>query len=364
MPRLTSPVDVGIAAAESGVLPDALLRLAIRRLCKKRLQECAVRYAPMHGIVPFLAALKSGPVALVPERANEQHYELPPEFFQLILGPHRKYSCCLFHDADATLPEAEEAALDATCAHAQLADGQRVLELGCGWGSLSLWMAARYPASEILAVSNSRPQREFIVSQAAQRGLRNLRVVTADMNTFEPRDYAEGRAPFDRVVSVEMFEHMRNYDQLLGRIAGWMGPAGRFFVHVFCHKSYLYPFNEEGSTDWMARHFFSGGLMPSADLFHHFPDRLQVESQWIWSGRHYQQTAEAWLRNLDEQRNAAENILVATYGEREASRWLQRWRMFFLAVSELFGCHGGDEWCVTHYRLKLPEAGSAVRRGT
>jgi cyclopropane-fatty-acyl-phospholipid synthase len=352
MPRLISPVDLGIAAAESGVLPDAVLRLAIRRLCTQRLRECAARFAPLDGVAPFLPQLKTGPIALVPQKANEQHYELPPEFFKLVLGPRRKYSCCLFHDADATLEEAEYAALEATCAHAQLADGQRILELGCGWGSLTLWMAQHYPASQILAVSNSLPQRTFIEAEASRRGLKNLRIVTADMNDFDPANYHEGRQPFDRVVSIEMFEHMRNYDRLLERVASWLAPTGRFFAHVFCHKDFLYPFNEENNTDWMARHFFSGGLMPSADLFHQFPNRFQVESQWIWSGRHYQQTADAWLANLDRNRDDIESILAAVYGERDAMRWKQRWRMFFLAVSELFGYGGGDEWFVTHCRMR------------
>ncbi len=352
MPRLISPIGLGIAAAETGVVPDAVLRLAMRRLCAQRLRECAVRYAPMSGITPFLAALKTGPVALVPERANQQHYEIPPEFFQLVLGPHRKYSCCLFHDRDTMLKEAEETALEATCAHAQLADGQTVLELGCGWGSLSLWMAEHYPNSRIFAVSNSAPQRQFIEGVAAAKGFRNLQVVTADMNEFDPWQLGWKSGSFDRVVSVEMFEHMRNYDELLGRINRWMSPAGRFLVHVFCHKSYLYPFNEDGQADWMAKNFFSGGLMPNVELFHQFPSRFAVESQWIWNGQHYQRTSDAWLANLDARREEALGILRGVYGNAEAGRWLQRWRMFFLAVSELFGYSGGDEWFVTHCRLR------------
>jgi cyclopropane-fatty-acyl-phospholipid synthase len=291
--------------------------------------------------------LQSGPIALVPARANDQHYELPPEFFELVLGPHRKYSCCLFAGGDETLAEAESAALEATCSHAQIADGQSILELGCGWGSLSLWMAEHYPRSTITAVSNSTPQRQWIESQAARRGLSNLRVVTADVNDFTPDE-----PPFDRVVSVEMFEHLRNYELMLKRIRRWLQPDGRLFVHIFCHHQFLYPFEEDGATDWMATHFFSGGLMPSFDLLQMFPEQFSVEAQWVWDGRNYQQTAEAWLRNLDARREEALAILKAHYGDREATRWLQRWRMFFLAVAELFGYADGAEWQVTHCRLK------------
>ena len=352
MSRLMTPVGLGIAAAESGVVPDAMLRMVMRRLCAQRLRDCEERYARINGVAPFFQALTSGPIALVPELANEQHYELPPEFFSVVLGPHRKYSCCLFRDDTSTLADAERAALEETCAHAQLSDGQSVLELGCGWGSLSLWMAERYPRSRITAVSNSAPQRSFIEQEAAERGLANLRVITADMNGFDASQCEDGRGGFDRVVSVEMFEHMRNYEALLERVGRWLKPDGRLFVHVFCHRKYLYPFNEDGSTDWMAKHFFSGGLMPSADLFHQFGTQFSVESQWRWNGRHYQQTAEAWLANLDANREAVEEILNGVYGERLGARWVQRWRMFFLAVSELFGYGDGEEWHVIHCRLK------------
>jgi len=337
---------MGVAAAESGLVPDRLIRAAIRRLCAARLRDCARRFAPRNGSHPFLASLKSGPIALVPELANDQHYELPPEFFELILGPHRKYSCCLFSEQNRTLAQAEAAALEETCVHAQLADGQSILELGCGWGSLSLWMAEKFPNSQVTAISNSRPQREWIESVAVQKRLTNLRVITGDMNDFS----VDGQK-FDRVVSVEMFEHMRNYDRLLEKVSNWLTPEGRLFVHVFSHRDYLYPFEEAGAGDWMATHFFSGGLMPSSDLFHHFAEHFTVEAQWTWNGRHYQQTADAWLDRLDAHREGALHILRSRYGEHEARRWLQRWRMFFLAVSELFGFQGGHEWQVVHCRL-------------
>lgn len=341
-----SLLDLGIRAAESGLVPDRLMRAAIRRLCRMRLRElaederagcdCGERGA-------FLESLRSGPIAPVPEKANEQHYELPPEFFAAVLGPHRKYSCCLFEDAGSTLAEAEAAALAVTCERAGLDDGQDVLELGCGWGSLSLWMAESYPRSRITAVSNSAAQRRFIESEAARLGLGNLRIVTADMNDFQPDGLA-----FERIVSVEMFEHMRNYDRLLERIASWLRPDGTLFVHIFCHRAQAYPFESEGSANWMGRHFFTGGTMPSVDLLHRFSRSLKVISQWNWNGRHYRRTADAWLENLDRRRAEILPILASTYGRPEAARWLQRWRLFFLAVSELFGYGEGDEWFVTH----------------
>ena len=346
MSILKSSARIGIAAAERGVIPDTVVRMAIRRLCVQRLKDCRSRFDPAAGH-PFLPALFSGPIALVPERANQQHYELPPEFFGLVLGPHRKYSCCQFSSGDELLADAEAAALRSTCGHAQLFDGQSVLELGCGWGSLSLWMAEKYPRSAITAISNSAAQRVWIQGEAERRGLANLRVLTADINEFSP-----GSLQFDRVVSVEMFEHIRNYDLLLTRIREWLKPEGRLFVHHFCHRQFLYPFEELGTTDWMASNFFSGGLMPSRDLLHNFPNRFTLEAQWVWNGDHYRRTVDAWLNNLDARREEVRSVLRSQYGADDADRWLQRWRMFFLAVSELFGFRGGNEWFVTHCRLK------------
>ena len=346
MSLLKESARIGIAAAERGVVPDRVLRMAIRRLCARRLKDCETRWAPAESH-PFLPALSAGPIALVPERANEQHYELPPEFFGLVLGPHRKYSCCQYVGGEESLTDAEAAGLRSTCGHAQLVDGQSILELGCGWGSLSLWMAEKFPASAITAVSNSVPQRRWIETEARRRGLANLKVVTADINEYSP-----GSMQFDRIVSVEMFEHVRNYDLLLERIENWLKPEGRLFVHHFCHRRFLYPFEVDGATDWMARHFFSGGLMPSADLLQQFPNRFTIEAQWVWNGTYYRHTAEAWLKNLDVRREEVLTVLKSQYGDRDAHRWLQRWRMFFLAVSELFGFNSGNEWFVTHCRLK------------
>lgn len=336
----------GIEAMERGLVPDALTRAVIRVLCGDRLKHSfdgALDAPP----VEFLESLHSGPIALATQKANEQHYELPPEFFAAVLGPQRKYSCCYFAKDTATLAEAEERALALTCEHAELADGQEILELGCGWGSLSLWMAEHLPNSRITSVSNSSAQRRFIEAQCVQRGVTNLRVTTSDMNDFSPGD-----GTFDRIVSVEMFEHMRNYDKLLQRIASWLRPAGKVFIHVFCHRTLCYPFETDGPGNWMGRHFFTGGLMPSADLLRRFPHALTVTQEHCWNGQHYQRTAEAWLVNLDANRADVLPILASVYGSAEARRWFNRWRTFFLAVAELFGCASGEEWFVSHYLMQ------------
>lgn len=339
----------GIEAAERGWVPDAWTRAAIRRLCRERLRDVvgpdssdlAKRYAK------FDHSLRHGPIALLPERANDQHYEVAAEFFTAVLGPRRKYSCCYFADRGTSLAEAEEAALAVTCERAQLADGQEVLELGCGWGSLTLWMAEHYPHARITAVSNSASQRRSIVAAAAARGLTNIDAVTADMN-----DFTIDAGRFDRVVSVEMFEHMRNYERLLSRIAGWLRPDGKLFVHLFCHRDRCYPFETDGSGDWMGRHFFSGGMMPSADLLMQFNLDLTVVQRHIWNGEHYRRTAEAWLDRLDAGREEVLRILGRGSSTAEARRRFYRWRMFFLAVAELFGFDGGEQWFVAHYLLE------------
>lgn len=339
----------GIEAVERGLVPDALVRAAIRRMCRQRLMDCdrGSSTSNEQWIRTFLQSTLTSPIAPVPEKANEQHYELPPEFFAAVLGPHRKYSACFWPNDRTTLAEAETQALEITCQRADLADGQDVLELGCGWGSLSLWMATRFPRSRITAVSNSNAQRHYIEEEAKQRGLPNLKIVTADMNQFQ----ADGNG-FDRVVSVEMFEHMRNLDMLLERIAGWLRSDGKLFVHHFCHREYVYPFETEGDVNWMGRYFFSGGLMPCERMLHHFDRSMSVIHQWLWDGTHYQRTAEAWLDNLDAARSQVMPILDATYGRRQSHRWLHRWRMFFMAVAELFGYAHGQEWYVSHSLLQ------------
>ncbi len=350
-------LEFGIGAVERGLVPDSITRRAMRKLCGERLLDLSHDREERVVLAQarFIESMRSAPIAPVPKKANEQHYELPPEFFVEVLGPHRKYSCCLWPDGPALLRDAEENALRATCEHAQIADGQRILELGCGWGSLSLWMARRYPNSHVTAVSNSTPQRLFIEAQAKLAGLTNLSVITADMNTFAPPDINGQLAQFDRVVSVEMFEHMRNYELLLSRIASWLKPDGKLFVHIFCHRTLVYPFETDGAANWMGRYFFTGGIMPSENILRYFSDDLQVIRQWTWDGRHYQRTADAWLKQLDTRRSVILPILEDTYGPLEARRWLHRWRMFFMAVSELFGYSNGQEWMVSHSLLQRAE---------
>jgi cyclopropane-fatty-acyl-phospholipid synthase len=348
---------------EQGLVPDRVIRLGIRRLLKARLNELhsgdAVAVADL--TQRFVDELRNAPLALLPEKANEQHYEVPAAFFGAVLGSHRKYSSCFWGDgADAvhTLAQAEAAALQATCERAGLADGQQILELGCGWGSLSLWMAERFRGSRITALSNSHSQREHIEAQAAQRGLTNLTVITRDINEFD----TEQR--FDRVVSVEMFEHLRNWPQAFGRVARWLNADGRFFMHVFAHREAPYAFIERDASDWMSKHFFSGGMMPSDDLALHCQDDLRLLKRWRWDGTHYQRTSEAWLRNMDENRDTLMPLFEQTYGREQAGVWWMRWRLFFMSVAELFGYDDGQQWWVSHYLFdKRSLAPDASMRG-
>ena len=297
------------------------------------------------GDAAFVREMSVRAIAEHADAANRQHYELPPEFFRICLGPRLKYSSCLYEQAGSTLAEAEDAALTQTCDHAGLADGQDILELGCGWGSLSLWMAERYPGSSITAVSNSAPQREHIEAQAIARGLTNLTVITADMNDFQ----IDRR--FDRIVSVEMFEHMANWRTLLERVRDWIKPDGRVFIHVFTHRTSPYRFEVSDEADFIAQHFFTGGIMPSHALLRQFPDLFAVEADWRWSGANYQRTAMDWLANMDAQPGAVRRIMRSVYGQ-DARLWTRRWRRFYLATAGLFGDSGGREWGVSHYRLK------------
>jgi cyclopropane-fatty-acyl-phospholipid synthase len=326
-------------AVERAPLPDVISRLGVDYLVGR-----ARRQLDAEGETLFVREMDQRPIALATADANRQHYELPADFFALILGPRRKYSSCLYEGA-ASLADAEERALAETCAHAGLADGQDVLELGCGWGSLSLWLAEHHPASRITAVSNSASQRAYIEAEAQRRGFEHLRVITADMNDFA------AHAQFDRIVSVEMFEHMSNWRALLSRAQGWLKPDGRLFLHVFTHRSRPYSFEVADEADWIAQHFFTGGIMPSHGLIRQFPDLFAVEAEWRWSGDHYRRTALHWLANFDSNAVPIAGILRKTYGA-DWQVWRRRWRLFFLATAGLFGADGGEVWGVSHYRLK------------
>jgi cyclopropane-fatty-acyl-phospholipid synthase len=329
-------------AAERTPLPDALTRLGVGYLVGRTRRQLETE-PPSDAL--FARRMAARPIALATEAANRQHYELPADFFAHILGPRRKYSSCLWTSGVADLAAAEEAALAETCVHAGLADGQQILELGCGWGSLSLWMAERYPGARITAVSNSASQRACIEAEAQVRGLGGLTVITADMNDFDTAQQ------FDRIVSVEMFEHMSNWRALLARARSWLAPDGRFFLHVFSHRSRPYSFETDDEADWIARHFFTGGVMPSHGLVRQFPDLFAVEADWRWSGEHYRKTALAWLANYDANAPAIAAILREVYGE-AWPLWRRRWRLFFLATAGLFGAQRGGVWGVSHYRLR------------
>lgn len=337
---------------EKDILPDALIRFGIRQrleatLREKRPEEVEARQAALN---KHLEELQQSPVAIETDAANEQHYEVPTQFFVYCLGKHLKYSSGWWDDHTQTLDQAEAAMLKLTCERAQLQDGQRILELGCGWGSLSLWMAEHYPNAQITSVSNSRTQKLFIDEQAAQRGLKNLTVRTANMITYE----GEGGGIFDRVVSVEMFEHMKNYRELLRRVASWLKPKGKLFVHIFTHRDIAYHYEAANPDEWLARYFFAGGQMPSHDTLLHFQHDLQIEEQWAVNGTHYEKTANAWLANQDAHREAIMPLLAETYGPANARKWWVRWRVFYMACAELWGYRAGNEWHVSHYRFAKP----------
>ena len=332
-----------IEAAERLPLPDIIIRAAIRQLCSRTATRLSGRST--EGDAAFAREMVARAIAEHTEAANAQHYEVPAAFFSFVLGPNRKYSCCFYKSESCSLEEAEEEALRQTVEHADLHDGQSILELGCGWGSLSLLMARQFPRARIAVVSNSHSQREFVSAEAAKRGLTNLCVITADMNAFDPG------AQFDRIVSVEMFEHMMNWRLLLSHVRSWLAPDGRFFMHIFTHRSGCYLYDRSDREDWIARHFFTGGVMPSHHLIRQYADLFEVEQEWRWSGTHYRRTAEHWLENFAVHRDVVECVLREVYGE-ETPLWMRRWRWFFLATAGLFGYADGGEWGVSHYRMK------------
>ena len=338
-------LDFFINQVEKGNIPDFLVKAGIRNLCSERL-KWAKKQGP-DGIkkhnLEWVEKLKNSPIALVPEKANEQHYEVPPEFFVKSLGENLKYSCGYWESGAQNLNESEIDMLDMYLKRAELKDGMDILELGCGWGSLTFHMANQYPKSKITAVSNSNDQRKFIQSKCAELMIDNIDVITCDMNDFTIDK------KFDRVVSIEMFEHMRNYKELLKRVSSFMKDGAKLFVHIFSHKSMVYPYEDRGPSDWMAREFFSGGLMPSHDLLSHFQDDLKLENSWKINGVNYKKTSYAWLNKMDANKNDVIEIFKKTYGEDTAFIWYNRWRIFFMACGEMFGLKNGEEWGVSHY---------------
>ena len=339
-----------IKLAEKGILPDFFIRLGIRKLCGQRLTDAndLSLKAREEKHQKWIDILMESPIALVPEKANEQHYEVPPRLFELVLGAKLKYSSGYWPQGTSTLDDSEVQMLELTSKRAALSDGQEVLELGCGWGSLTFHMALTYPNSKITAVSNSNDQRQFIEKKCAELKIKNIKVITADMNDFS------SEKTFDRVVSIEMFEHMRNYDELLKRVSEWLKKDGKLFVHIFSHKEIAYPFEDKGEGDWMAREFFSGGQMPSHKLLTCFSSRMKIEKDWRVEGTHYEKTSLAWLNKMDENKKEVLKLFEKTYGKNEASTWFQRWRIFFMSCEVLFGFNKGSEWGVSHYLFEKP----------
>lgn len=327
--------------AERRLLPDSLIRWGIQNQLK---QHSLLLENQSKSDSWWIEKLSRGPIAECTDTSKEQHYEVPTEYFKTVLGSHLKYSACFWNESTPSLEMAEANMLRLSCEHAELKNGQAVLELGCGWGSLSLWMAEHYPQSSITAMSHSKTQKAYIDSEIKRRGLANLTVITSDINDFEPN------RQYDRIVSVEMFEHLRNHSLLFEHLNHWLKDDGRIFIHIFAHQKENYLFEVEHKRDWMAEYFFTGGMMPSINLLPTAAKQFKELNRWEINGMHYSKTLEAWLSKQDQQESTVMKHFSNAYGD-DAKLWIQRWRIFYLACSELFAYNEGKEWLVMHYLL-------------
>ncbi|KAH7523850.1 (S)-coclaurine N-methyltransferase [Ziziphus jujuba] len=341
-------VKLALSSLERNLLPDAVIRRLTRLLLAARLRS---GYKPSSDLqfsqlLRFVHSLKELPIAVETDQPKAQHYELPTSFFKLVLGKNLKYSCCYFEEKSSTLEDAEKAMMELYCERAQIKDGQTILDIGCGWGSLSLYIAQKYRNCRVTGVCNSTTQKAFIDEQCRDLKLQNVEIIVADISTFEME------ATYDRLISIEMFEHMKNYKDLLKKISGWMKQDSLLFVHHFCHKAFAYHFEDVSEEDWITRYFFTGGTMPSANLLLYFQDDVSVVNHWLVNGKHYAQTSEEWLKRMDQSLSSIKPIMESTYGKDSAVKWTVYWRTFFIAVAELFGYNNGEEWMVAHFLFK------------
>ena len=330
-----------LTIAELGLIPDVFIKTAVRFITKKRLNESGIHENKLN----VIKSISEGGIAEKTDDANEQHYEVPPEFFKYALGKNLKYSCSFFDKTDS-LDEAEKSMIELYIERADIQEGHDILDLGCGWGSFSLYVAEKYPSVSITAVSNSKDQIAFIQNEAKRRGLFNIKASKMDVNNLDLDN------KFDRIVSIEMFEHLRNYKLILNSLNSLLKPDGRLFVHIFCHKELTYFYEIKNSYDWMTKYFFEGGIMPSQDIFKYFDDELEVINQWDVNGNHYAKTCKAWLNNHYKNKDKILDIFDKHYDKPRI--WFNRWRIFFLSCEAFFAINNGREYFVSHYLLKKP----------
>ncbi|XP_031487321.1 (S)-coclaurine N-methyltransferase-like [Nymphaea colorata] len=341
-------VKAMLGALERNLLPDIVIRRLTRLLLSSRLR---LGYKPtaeqqLSDLLQFVHSLKQMPIAVETEKPKSQHYELPTSFFKLVLGENMKYSSCYFRNNSDTLEEAERAMLDIYCERADIKDGQTILDIGCGWGSFSVHIAQKYSNCRVTGICNSTTQKEFIEERCRNLKLSNVEIIAADISKFEMD------MTFDRIISIEMFEHMKNYQELLKKISKWMNDESLLFIHYFCHKAFTYHFEDKNDDDWITRYFFTGGTMPSANLLLYFQDHVSIVNHWLVNGKHYAQTSEEWLKRMDANAAEIKPIMESTYGKDSATKWTVYWRTFFISVAELFGYNNGDEWMVAHFLFK------------